>query len=469
MPARPSADLGRRVFLVHGRDHRARDALIALLRAFDLKVVQWRDAAAHAGGGTPYTGDIVAAGMELADVVVVLLTPDDTGYVRPAFQETTDGPHELQPTGQARLNVIFEAGMAMARDRRRVVLVELGQVRKMSDTDGLNVVRMHDSIERRKDLAQRLRSAGLSVDTDGEEWRTTGTFNRPSLTAVDLEASSPSIIRASAIDQKEGQLRVLHHIAEYFSRPDVRRLDTPFDVPGMTWDEIAVTLRDLADSDPPYITGISVEELDYPTVITGLTERGRKKANDITDYSNVGEGNATAASRGEPLPQVSTADRPVTDATASRLEEAKEHIKEIAESGFERESYVRSLIATLERDIRLNLRPPFSRKVSDDLSSLIRAILDYVVEDLVDRPAISERPVTAPVKLHRLRAEGEEILDAIEPYARLADHYDTEVAHRLNWSTNEVSRGLDELSNRAKTLKKRIVKYLQDLNMFLVN
>ena len=42
--------------------------------------------------------------------------------------------------------------MAMARDRIRVVLVEIGQVRKMSDIDGLNIIRMHDSIERRKDL-----------------------------------------------------------------------------------------------------------------------------------------------------------------------------------------------------------------------------------------------------------------------------------------------------------------------------
>jgi predicted nucleotide-binding protein len=122
-----SADRGRRVFLVHGRDHDTRDALIALLKAFDLKVIHWRDAAEHAGGGTPYTGDIVAAGMANTDAVVVLLTPDDIGYARPHLCEPTDGPHEREPTGQARLNVVFEAGMAIARDRHRVVLVEVGR------------------------------------------------------------------------------------------------------------------------------------------------------------------------------------------------------------------------------------------------------------------------------------------------------------------------------------------------------
>jgi predicted nucleotide-binding protein len=177
---RKSADSRRRVFLVHGRDLAARDALIDLLRALDLKVIHWREAAAHAGGGTPYTGDIVAAGMELADAVVVLLTPDDIGYVRDDFRLESDGIHELKPTGQARLNVIFEAGMAMALDRNRVVLIEVGEVRKLSDTDGLNVIRLLDTIDCRKDLAQRLRSAGLSVDTEGEEWRTAGSFRRSS-------------------------------------------------------------------------------------------------------------------------------------------------------------------------------------------------------------------------------------------------------------------------------------------------
>ena len=57
-----------------------------------------------------------------------------------------------------------------------------------------------------------------------------------------------------------------------------KRLNTPFDVPGMTWNQVAATLRDLAGSKPSYITGISVEELDYPAVITGLTRRGYEKA-----------------------------------------------------------------------------------------------------------------------------------------------------------------------------------------------
>lgn len=189
-------DPGRKVFLVHGRDHGARQALISLLTAFDLEIIDWRDAAARAGGGAPYTGAIVDAGMKLARAVVVLLTPDDIGYVHPDFREEADGQHERQPTGQARLNVVFEAGMAMARDRERVVLVQVGQVRKMSDIDGVNVIHMDDSIERREDLAGRLRSAGLSVDTHSSmEWTTAGSFNRSMAIAVDLTSASGRLTR----------------------------------------------------------------------------------------------------------------------------------------------------------------------------------------------------------------------------------------------------------------------------------
>jgi hypothetical protein len=195
MSVSPSVPGGRSVFLVHGRDQATREALISLLRAFDLRVIRWRDAAAHAGGGTPYTGDIVAKGMELADAVIVLLTPDDIGYVHPVFREHNDEHDELEPTGQARLNVIFEAGMAMARDRDRVVVVEYGRVRKLSDTAGLNVIRMDGSVERRRDLAGRLRSAGLAVDTDGEEWRTAGSFDPP---PADRDESPGSVHQPAA-------------------------------------------------------------------------------------------------------------------------------------------------------------------------------------------------------------------------------------------------------------------------------
>ena len=237
----------RTVFLVHGRDHDARNALIELLRAFDLRVINWRDAISQAGeGGTPYTGDIVRAGMDMADVVVVLLTPDDVGYVRPAFRQDRDGADELRPTGQARLNVIFEAGMAMALDRKRVVMVEIGATRGLSDTAGIHTIRLSDHVESRKDFAARLRDAGLTVDTDGEPWRTVGVFTRSPLAARELALEpdtapgSPSD-RADQAGQEEGTVRLTNTLLA--SR--LGRLNTPYstDVVGEVTNESTASLN----------------------------------------------------------------------------------------------------------------------------------------------------------------------------------------------------------------------------------
>ena len=167
----------RRVFLVHGRDDRTRQAMVAFLNALDLRVVTWSEAVQHTGLGTPYTGDVVIAGMELSDVVVVLLTPDDEGRIREAFLEPRDGTEERDLTGQPRMNVIFEAGIAMGRERSKTILVEVGAVRPMSDAEGLNVVRLkHGSSKARHSLAKRLSAAGLAVDTNSGEWLSAGDF-----------------------------------------------------------------------------------------------------------------------------------------------------------------------------------------------------------------------------------------------------------------------------------------------------
>lgn len=176
-PEAQAASTDRRtVFLVHGRDTRTRDALAELLRAFDLKILDWDEASRLTGVTTPYTGDVVAAGMDASDGVVVLMTPDDVAQVRPELRVDADGHREDQPVGQPRMNVIFEAGMALARDRERVVIVQVGALREMSDIAGLNVIQLSDHVESRRQLGRRLRVAGLSVDMDHDRWRNAGTF-----------------------------------------------------------------------------------------------------------------------------------------------------------------------------------------------------------------------------------------------------------------------------------------------------
>jgi predicted nucleotide-binding protein len=164
------------VFVVHGRNTKARTAMFAFLRSLGLAPLEWSQARKLTGTPTPYVGDILDAAFARASAVVVLLTPDDEARLKTQFVTADDPAYESELTGQARANVLFEAGMAMGRDDSRTILVELGRVKAFSDVGGRHVLRFADNVASRQELAERLRSAGCDVDTTGIDWHTEGAF-----------------------------------------------------------------------------------------------------------------------------------------------------------------------------------------------------------------------------------------------------------------------------------------------------
>ena len=180
----------REVFVVHGKNDVARDALFDFLRAIDLHPLEWSEVASLTGRPSPYIGEILKAAFSHAHAVVVLFTPDDEARLRQPYRAKTDPPHETQLTGQARPNVLFEAGMAMGRDENRTVLVELGTLRPFSDMAGRHVIRMDNSSQRRQELAQRLIAAGCPVNLDGTDWHSAGDFES-AIELLDEEKASP--------------------------------------------------------------------------------------------------------------------------------------------------------------------------------------------------------------------------------------------------------------------------------------
>lgn len=166
----------RSVFVVHGRNTKARDAMFAFLRAIKLDPLEWSEAVQATGKPTPYIGDILDAAFSGASAVLVLFTPDDEARLRREWHSSHEPPHETDLTGQARPNVLFEAGMAMGRNEESSILVELGELRPFSDIGGRHVVRLDNSTQRRQDLAHRLRDAGCPVNLDGTDWHSAGDF-----------------------------------------------------------------------------------------------------------------------------------------------------------------------------------------------------------------------------------------------------------------------------------------------------
>lgn len=164
------------VFVVHGRNMVARDAMFTFLRSLTLHPIEFNEAVRATGHPSPYVGDVLDRAFEMAQAVLILFTPDDEARLRASFRDVSDPAHETELTPQARPNVIFEAGMAMGRNTNRTVLVELGSVRPFSDIGGRHVLRMNNSTMRRQELAERLSAAECAVSLTGTDWHTAGDF-----------------------------------------------------------------------------------------------------------------------------------------------------------------------------------------------------------------------------------------------------------------------------------------------------
>jgi predicted nucleotide-binding protein len=168
-----------KVFVVHGRNDQARHELFLFLRALQLNPMEWEEAVRLTGEPSPYIGDVLSKAFDQAQAVVVLFTPDDTACLKPEFRKVEDDP-ECDQMGQARPNVLFEAGMAMGRHPDRTVLVEFGKLRPFTDIGGRHVVRLDSSPESRAALVDRLKTAGCLVDIEGKtDWLTAGDLTPP--------------------------------------------------------------------------------------------------------------------------------------------------------------------------------------------------------------------------------------------------------------------------------------------------
>ena len=172
----PATD-ARDVFVVHGRNLNARDALFDFLKAIDLHPVEWSEAVQATDQTMPYIGEILDAAFSKAHAVIVLFTPDDEARLRELFQSENEPDHETELTGQARPNVLFEAGMAVGRHPDRTLFVKLGNVRPFSDIAGRYIISIDNSRKQRQSLVDRLKAAGCPVNLYADNWLSEGDFD----------------------------------------------------------------------------------------------------------------------------------------------------------------------------------------------------------------------------------------------------------------------------------------------------
>ena len=166
----------REIAVVHGRDIEVTNAVFGFLRALDLHPREWEELLSKAPDATPYTGALIEKLFEDVQAVVVIFTPDDETRLHPDLHGTKEETYETRFMCQARPNVLFEAGRAFGLYPNRTVLVEVGELRPISDLIGRNTVRL-GSEKAIQSFTNRLKAAGCAVNTDGVDWLKVSRFS----------------------------------------------------------------------------------------------------------------------------------------------------------------------------------------------------------------------------------------------------------------------------------------------------
>jgi len=184
----------REIAVVHGRDYEVSSAVFEFLRTLDLHPIEWEELLNRASAATPYTGHLIEKLFENVQAVVVIFSPDDETRLHPELQKSDEPTYETRFMCQGRPNVLFEAGMAFGLYPHRTILVEVGDLRPISDLVGRHTVRLGNE-KAIKSFVNRLQTAGCAINTDGTDWLNLSRFSN--LQALKRQANA----RLEVLDQ----------------------------------------------------------------------------------------------------------------------------------------------------------------------------------------------------------------------------------------------------------------------------
>ena len=146
-------ELGSDIFIVHGRDEDAKEAVARFLQKLGLNGIVLREQANRGRAVIEKFEDYANVGF-----AVVLMTPDDVGALA---QETDSLKH------RARQNVVFEFGFFVAKlGRQRIFALLKGDIEVPSDYQGVLYLAMDEAGKWKVSLARELIAAGLKISSE---------------------------------------------------------------------------------------------------------------------------------------------------------------------------------------------------------------------------------------------------------------------------------------------------------------
>jgi hypothetical protein len=150
----------REVVVVHGRGTARTAFCFELLRRLGLRPLALDEMVAGSGSQNPSSRELIRSAFARAQAVIVVFTGDDLAGLC----------HGI-PASRPYLHVVFEAGVAVALQHARTIIVEMPPASGLVDLADVHTVGFSaGGSDERHQLVRRLRAAGCDVATDGSTW-----------------------------------------------------------------------------------------------------------------------------------------------------------------------------------------------------------------------------------------------------------------------------------------------------------
>lgn len=163
------------VLVVHGWNDHVRNSILDFLNALGLRPIEWDQAVRSLGRRAFLPGAVLDYALESLQAIVVLVSPNEFESDEEDSDDSTDDASAI--TGGRRPNVLFEAGLALAKEPHRTILVEIVSHRSLEYISEDHLLRLDNSKQKRAAFVQKLDSAGCSCDTSGSHWKRAGDFS----------------------------------------------------------------------------------------------------------------------------------------------------------------------------------------------------------------------------------------------------------------------------------------------------
>lgn len=160
-----------KVLIINGANEKTKKSMGNFLLSLGLQAVEWAEALHLTGMPDQDQTGVMAKVFEHCQAVVVLLTNDKEDCF------LSEKEPDLKALRQTELNALYMAGVSAGLNRGRTIVISLGNPEPYRGIPGLNIAALDNSLEKRKDLIERIKLAGCDVKTRGKAWHISGDFD----------------------------------------------------------------------------------------------------------------------------------------------------------------------------------------------------------------------------------------------------------------------------------------------------